>query len=186
VKFSPTRFALAAIVIVFFCAEIARPTTFATKRSAHVRAAGSGASYLDQAELDDLPPIVMPALGNIDDASVVADGRARAFEGDAELGPDAELRIVGWCADPQTHEPGAELIAIVDRTRRIDFTTGYRIARPDVAKYYAAPAMRATGFTLALPAREIGAGRHEIAIAVVTADGGSIATLPTIVHVRIR
>jgi hypothetical protein len=97
----------------------------------------------------------------------------------------SEIRIVGWCADPQSREPGSELIATIDRTRRIDVSSGYRIARPDVATYYASSALLRTGFSVEISAATLGRGDHALAMAVVTSDGGSIAAFPTILRVRV-
>jgi hypothetical protein len=59
-KVTIARIALGAILLSFAAAEIGRPTTFVAKKSAHAPAAGES---IGQQELDDLPPIVKPAMG---------------------------------------------------------------------------------------------------------------------------
>jgi hypothetical protein len=178
------RYALCAIAVILIGAEVVRPTTFHAKRVSHVSLLGLGPPpALDQAELDDLPPIVTPALGNIDAVIVVADGRERALAPDGALPRTAALRLVGWCADPVTRAAGSSLLAIVDGKRRIDLSSGYRLPREDAARILNAPALRASGFAVELPAAELGPGPHAIRVAVVTSDGRAISIFPTVVRV---
>jgi hypothetical protein len=177
--------ALCAIALALVGAEIARPTTFAPKRVSHTSLLGIEARPpLDQAELDNLPPIVSPAIGNIDATFVVEGGRTKPLTPDAAVPRDATVRLVGWCGDPQAREPGFMLLAIIDGTRRIDVTNGYRTARPDVAIYLQTPGLLKTGFTVDLPAAELGPGPHDVRVAVVTADQRSVSEFPTIVRFR--
>jgi hypothetical protein len=134
---------------------------------------------LDQIELDDLPPIVTPAFGNVDAAYVVTRGRAVRFPPDTPVRPGATIRIVGWCADPQARAAGAKLLLIVDGTKRIDVSSDYGAARPDVAAVFAAPAMRDTGFAIDVRADAFGPGAHDLHVAVVTADERAISEFPT-------
>jgi hypothetical protein len=108
-----------------------------------------------------------------------------ATTGIAVLQAGAHIRIVGWCADPQSRKPGPALIATVDRARRIDLTSG--VSRRAAGRF---ELLRITGaarrriLRRTLP-RTIGPGAHDIAIGVVATDGGSIAVFPTVVHVRV-
>ncbi len=177
--------ALCVIVLALVGAEIARPTTLHPKRVSHTSMLGIEARpALDQLELDDLPPIVTPALGNIDASSVIEAGRAKPLTPGATVPGDATIRLAGWCADPQARTPGFMLLAIVDAKRRIDVTRDYRRARPDVASVLQTPALSDTGFTIDLPASEFGPGPHEIRMAVVTADQGAVSEFPTVVTFR--
>lgn len=179
--------ALCAIVVALIGAEIAHPTTFHSKRVSHASMLGITATpTLDQAALDDLPPIVTPALGNIDAVYVIESGRTTSLAPGASVPRDATLRIVGWGADRQALAPGFMLLAIVDGKRRIDVTSGYRIPRPDVAAFFKAPALRDTGFTFDLPAAALGPGPRDLRMAVVTADGRAVSEFPTVVRLSTR
>jgi hypothetical protein len=184
---SVTRIALVAIVVALVAAEIVRPTTFHAKRLGHATIAATGAhAKLDQAELDDLPPSLRPALGSIDRVLVVTPNGAHAFHAGESISKSTTLRVAGWCADPQSRAPGLALLSIVDRRRRMDVTEDYRILRPDVAKFYSAPAMQATGFGVEIAASTLGVGDHTMSIAVVTSDGGSVATFPVPLRFSVR
>jgi hypothetical protein len=177
--------ALCAIALALAGAEIARPTTFHSKRVSHASLLGIVARpALDQSELDNLPPIVTPAIGNIDAVFVIEAGRTRPLTADATVPRDATIRLVGWCADPQAREPGFLLLAVVDGKRRIDVTRGYRIKRPDVAIALQTPALLDSGFAIDLPAAEFASGPHEVRVAVVTADQRSVTEFPTVVRFR--
>jgi len=177
-----TRYALCAIAVILIGAEVVRPTTFHAKRVSHVSMLGIEAHpALDQAELDDLPPVVNPAIGNIDASSVTSGGHEDALEASVPVPRDATLRLVGWVADPLARAPGSVLLVIVDGTRRIDVTPGYHVARDDAARILNTPALREAGFVVDLPVAELGPGAHTLRIAVVTADGRAISIFPTVV-----
>ena len=181
---SRTRIAFVAIVLAVAVAEIVRPTQFAAKRVSHTSMLGIAAhAALDKTDIDDLPPIVTPAMGNIDGAFALDAGGIAPFASGSVLRDDATLRLAGWCADPRARAPGVLLLAIVDGTRRIDVTGGYRRPRPDVAAYFKNPAMRDTGFTVDLSRAELGPGPHTVRIAIVTADETAISEFPTVLSV---
>jgi hypothetical protein len=169
--------ALAAIVLALVAGEIARPTTFHAKRVVH-------GPEIDRVELDDLPPIVTPALGNIDATFVITGGAMRALRAGADVPDRAVIRIVGWCADPQTRLPGSALLAVFDGRIRLDVTSGYRLSRPDVATYFSDPALRSSGFSVDLPVTSLAAGDHVVRMAIVTSDANAISVFPTIVRFR--
>jgi hypothetical protein len=176
------RSALGAIAVILIGAEVVRPTTFHPKRVSHTSLLGLQAHpALDQAELDDLPPIVDPALGNIDAAGILEHGHEDALVAAVPVARDATLRLVGWCADPLARAPGSQLLAIVDGSRRIDVSAGYHLARDDAARILHAPALRDAGFVVDLPVAELGPGTHTLRIAVVTADGSAVSIFPTVV-----
>jgi len=181
------RYALCAIAVILIGAEVVRPTTFHAKRVSHTSLLGIEAHpALDQTELDDLPPIVNPAIGNIDATSVAfRGGREGALDAAVPVPRDATLRLIGWVADPLARAPGSLLLAIVDGTRRIDVTAGYHVTRDDAARILNAPALREAGFVVDLPVAQLGPGAHTLRIAVVTADGRAVSIFPTVVKLYV-
>jgi hypothetical protein len=176
------KIALGAIVLALAVAEIVRPTTFAPKRVSHTSMLGIVARpTLDQAELDDLPPTVTPAIGNIDSTFAIVAGRARPLMSGETVPRGATVRLVGWCGDASVGEPGSVLLAVVDAKRRIDVSSGYRLRRDDVATTLHAPALRDTGFSVDLSANDLGPGVHDVRIALVTADERAVSEFPTVV-----
>jgi hypothetical protein len=176
------RLALCIIAVALAVAELVRPTTFHAKHVSHTSLLGMTARpALDQTELDDLPPIVTPALGNIDGTFLVEAGKTTTLVPGATVPSSATIRIVGWCADPQARAPGSMLLAIVDAKRRLNVTRDYGRRRDDVARDLATPALSASGFDVDLPAAELGPGPHDLRVAVVTVDERAINTFPAVV-----
>jgi hypothetical protein len=162
-----SRIALGAIAALLVGAEIVRPTHWAAKKISRTSLAANSGAPFDREALDDLPPIVTPALGNIDAALVVASGRGIVLE------------LIGWCADPESRATAPTLLAIVDGRRRIDETAGYDRPRPDVARFLDAPGMNDAGFLIRLSGAELGPGPHTIRVAVVATDRRGIFVFPT-------
>jgi hypothetical protein len=162
-----SRIALGGIAVLLLGAEIVRPTQWTAKKISRTSLAANSGAPFDREALDDLPPIVTPALGNIDKALVVANGR------------DIALELYGWCADPETRATAPTLLAIVDGRRRIDETAGYDRARADVASYLKAPGMNDAGFFIRLSGAELGPGPHTVRVAVVASDRRGIFVFPT-------
>lgn len=162
-----SRIALGGIAALLVGAEIVRPTHWTAKKISRTSLAASSRAPFDREALDDLPPIVTPALGNIDAALVVPNGRGIALE------------LIGWCADPETRAAASTLLAIVDGRRRIDETASYGRARPDVARFLGAPRMKDSGFSIRLSGAELGPGLHTVRIAVVASDRRGIFVFPT-------
>jgi len=162
-----SRIVLGGIAALLVGAEIVRPTHWTLKKISRTSLAANSRAPLDREALDDLPPIVTPALGNIDAALVVPSGRGIALE------------LIGWCADPQTRATAATLLAIVDGRRRIDETASYGRARPDVARVLHAPGARDAGFFIRLSGAELGPGPHTVRVAVVASDRRGIFIFPT-------
>ncbi|MBD5653805.1 MAG: hypothetical protein IAI50_01335 [Candidatus Eremiobacteraeota bacterium] len=183
---SPARVVLLVVVLALVGAEIVRPTTVPAKRLSHPSLTrGAGQLPLDHYHLDDLPPIVQPAIGNIDGVDAIVAGTARPIVPVTLLGRNDVLAVSGWCADPEARAAGAGLLAIVDDYVRIDVSSSYGNPRLDVARLYATPAMEAVGFDFRLSAAQIGAGTHALRVAVVAADGHGIFIFPTIAHVTV-
>jgi hypothetical protein len=175
------RIALGIVIALLVVAEIVRPTQLSVKKisSASSRAMGA-VTRLDPEQLADLPPIVAPALGNIDAATIFS-GAGRVPVAVARITPMSsrdDLDLVGWCADPEARAPGAALLAIVDG-RRIDASGAYGRSRPDVAKHIGVPAMDATGFDVRLRGSELGLGTHTVRIGIVAADRRGLFLFPT-------
>lgn len=177
------RIALGLIALALAGAEIARPTQFAPKRVSRT-AFGIVARPIDRLELDDLPPVTQPALGNVDAVFLLAGGRPTLLAAGGTVPRGTALQIDGWCADPRALAPGVALLALVDGGRRIDVSAAYRKPRYDVAATLKAPALRDTGFAVVLPAAGFEPGAHEVRLAVVMADGRAIAEFPTPVRFR--
>ncbi len=172
------RIVLAAMIAALVGTEIARPTVFIPKHVAYGGTSRFAVPELDQLELDDLPPIVQPALGNIDVASVIINDRMRPFVQDEDIPRGATIRLVGWCADPQTRARGAKLIAILDGKIRENETAGYLVPRPDVAKALVSAAALSTGYRIDIPTEPLRIGPNQLQIAVLTTDSLAIAVFP--------
>jgi hypothetical protein len=173
------------IALVLLIAEIVRPTTIPPKRLSHPRPAAAGSALgLSQEQIDDLPPIVEPAIGNLDALHAIAGGREVPLVA-GRLRSHDQLEISGWCADPEARAAGAGLIAIVDDTKRFDVNAGYGGERLDVARSYGTRAMEPVGFDIRLPAGALGPGVHAIQVSVIARDGRGIFIFPTIAHVAV-
>ena len=80
------------------------------KRASHPGPHGSARALpLTQEQLDDLPPFVTLAVGNIDGIQVLGHGRPRLVVSGARIGENEVVEIAGWCADPDARAPGAGL-----------------------------------------------------------------------------
>jgi hypothetical protein len=88
------------------------------------------------------------------------------------------LELSGWICQ-QDDMPGTEVFAIVDGTRRIDLPHAYGIERDDVARALSNPNVRNVGYLIDLPAGTFKPGRHELQVALVSADRAGFYTLPT-------
>jgi hypothetical protein len=180
------RIAALAVAVALVVAEIVRPTTVPAKRLGHPSLARAGGQLpLSQEQLDDLPPIIAPAIGNIDVAHAIVRGRPRPLVSSEPLAGNDGFEVAGWCADPEARAAGAGLVAIVDGSRRIDASAGYGGVRPDVARLFASPAMAPVAFDVRLRASQIGPGRHSLRVAVVARDGRGIFVFPTVVRISV-
>jgi hypothetical protein len=183
---SLARVCALAVMLALAAAEGVRPTTIPPKRWSHPSLLrGAGLLPLTHEQLDDLPPIVRLAVGNIDSVRARGDGPPRLLVSGGRLGAGGFLEMTGWCADPDARAPGAGLLLIVDGTRRIDVSDAYGAARADVAKYFRTPSLTNVGFDFRIGAGRIGAGSHGLQVAVVARDGGGIFLFPAIVRVSI-
>ncbi len=70
------------------------------------------------------------------------------------------------------------MFAIVDGTRRIDLPHAYGVERDDVAKALSNPNDRNVGYLFDLPGGTFNPGKHELQIALVSADGAGFYSLP--------
>ena len=169
-----------AIVALLVVAEIVRPTHLTPKKvSYRTLAAVSAGGTLDREALEDLPPIVTPALGNIDVAAIESGSKTRPLTIAATMRLDDDLLLVGWCANPETHAAASALVATIDGRRRIDVTASYHLTRPDVADYYHAPAMAPSGFAVRLSGSVLGPGTHTIRMSVVDTDERGLFVYPS-------
>lgn len=83
------------------------------------------------------------------------------------------LHVRGW-ATTITGVPGPALVAIVDHTKRIDISSIYGRARPDVATALKKESARKSGFDGAVPIAGLAAGPHVIEIGVASEDAASL------------
>ena len=177
--------ALAAIVVAFLAAEIVHPTTYTPKRSTHIAALSlTNDAPIDSLILDDLPPIAEQALGNIDVRRVVV-GRAGPIADDATIPLTGTLVLAGWCADPIARTRGQTIFIIADGHRRLVTHRAYGVARADVATYFATPSLTDVGFRIEVAARELGLGKHELQVALVSADSRGYYRFPTFVRLTV-
>jgi len=172
------RAAVVAILVALVGAEVVRPTTFAAKRIAYRSSGAASVVALDRIELDGLPPIVQPALGNIDVATVIEHGRSRPFAQSESVPRGAVINLVGWCADPIARSRGALLLAIVDGKQRIDETPDYSVIRPDVARALNSNDALWTGYRIDVATTNLSLGRHQVEVAVMRSSDRTIAVFP--------
>jgi hypothetical protein len=76
--------------------------------------------------------------------------------------------VRGFGLDPVTKTPGKGLDVVVDGKA---YGTSYGAGRDDVAAYFKAAGLTKVGFKTTLPPGEVAAGRHQILVRVVAADG---------------
>lgn len=177
---------LGTIAASFVAAEIVHPTTYAIKRSMHIETlSATNDAPIESIGLDNLPPIVDQAMGNIDVRNVVFDGRVRQAVDEAKIPLEGTLVLEGWCADPVARTRGRTLFVIVDGQRRLVAHRAYGIARADVATHFAAPMLSQVGFTIAVTGRELGLGKHSLQVALVSADARGYYRFPTIIRTSV-
>lgn len=120
----------------------------------------------------DFAPLSAPAARGAIDELLVVDPRSvvrqRVCAPAAHAGD--QLVLSGWAA--HEGEPGADLVAVLDGTRRHPVTQ--RIERPDVAAAGLGPP--AAGFVATIPLQGLSAGPHEVEIFVRRADGRLVPT----------
>jgi len=89
---------------------------------------------------------------------------------------NGEIRLSGWAVDRLAGQPAQAVEVLIDRNR---FPTSYGGSRPDVASYLGRAEFTYSGFSFALPATEIGKGRHQMRLRVhVRERNGFLETVP--------
>ena len=78
---------------------------------------------------------------------------------------ESSVRITGWAVDVRTEDAAGGVYLKIDNER---FPAFYGRARGDVARRFGDPAYRFTGFEQTIPVSEIGPGKHELSVIVVT------------------
>ena len=176
------RLGIGCVVVAFLVAEVIHPTHWQPKSLSPSSLVALGKpAELTGVALDDLPPIAMPALGNIDQVShSTAAGEWAHLDSGATVRLNANIRLAGWMAEPNKDVPGSGLILIVDGTRRFNVSKSYGEQRPDVSHYYSNPALTPTGFNVVVPATLLGAGRHDLQLALISADSAGYYLFPII------
>ena len=83
----------------------------------------------------------------------------------------------GFGFDPVAKAPAKGVDVVIDGKA---YGAAYGGSRPDVASYFKAPGLTATGFTATLPAGSLAMGPHTAVVRVVAADGKGYFEGPTI------
>lgn len=82
-------------------------------------------------------------------------------------GDASSLKVGGWAVDERSKKAAGGVYVSVDGELYPAF---YGLPRPDVAQGYGVGAYRNSGFERAIPLEEVGPGRHEISLVVLTRD----------------
>ena len=80
------------------------------------------------------------------------------------------LKIEGWAVDGSAHDQAGGVEVRVDGK---PYQAQYGNNRPDVATAYHVPSYQKSGFILALPASQVGTGKHTLSIRVISHDSKS-------------
>ena len=125
-----------------------------------------------RAELGELVRRPEFALGAIDRAMVtgLGDGRCETSR-PLVLPAGSRLEIEGWAADPAARRCGAGLVAHAGETR-LDLSAGYGDFRSDVSEALGGDsAFDRSGFGATIEASALPAGRHDLELGVIAANG---------------
>jgi len=164
------RIALTAIAITLLASEIVTPTHWAHKKTSRETQSAIAFSGVDANVLQGLPPIDELALGSIDFIDYAYRGKLVPISARVVVPHDAQIVLIGWCADPQAREPAGGAFVSVDGHERIDGSTFLGGDRPDVARFYHAPDLRLTGFRIVFAAARLGGGTRELQFGVISRD----------------
>lgn len=116
----------------------------------------------DEAHAFDRTPIGdVHAIGSVDEVRIVSPHR---------------IRILGWIVTPD-RQLASRVVAIADDRLRIDISSRYGIARPDVASALNQSALTNSGVDAIVSTAAWGRGRHRITLATLSSDGSSLQPL---------
>ena len=93
--------------------------------------------------------------------------------------PAGQVTVIdGFGFDDATKTPAKGVDVVIDGKA---YGSTYGSARPDVARYFKAPALVKVGFKAALPAESLTVGTHTLVVRIVAADGKGYFISPNIV-----
>ena len=78
-----------------------------------------------------------------------------------------ELLVAGWAVDAPSRAMAGGVEIVIDGT---PYTAAYGLPRGDVAEHFKVPAYSNAGFSFRTAATNFGAGRHQIAVRILTND----------------
>ncbi len=81
---------------------------------------------------------------------------------------DAPITLNGFGFDPVAKVPAKGVDLVIDGKA---YAATYGGSRPDVARYFKAPGLVLTGYTMTLPAGALAKGPHAVIVRVIAADG---------------
>jgi hypothetical protein len=87
------------------------------------------------------------------------------------------ILIDGFAFDPAARLPGKGVDVVIDGKA---YGTVYGAPRQDVAAYFKAPALEASGFAMTLPAATLAKGPHALVLRVIATDGTGYFESPRI------
>jgi hypothetical protein len=90
---------------------------------------------------------------------------------------DAPIQLSGFGFDPVAKAPGKGVEVVIDGKA---YATAYGGTRQDVADYFKAPGLIATGYVVVLPAGFLVVGPHKVTVRVISADGAGYFESPSI------
>ncbi len=90
---------------------------------------------------------------------------------------DAPILLSGFGFDAAAQAPGRGVEVVIDGKA---YAAAYGLTREDVARYFKAPALSATGYAVTLPAGFLVVGPHRVAVRVIAADGKGYFESPNI------
>jgi hypothetical protein len=137
------------------------------------------------AVIERLPRLSGAAAGSVD-VFAIRKSPAAPLEAmnSARMPGTSILEVSGWICE-KDYKPGTAVFAIVDGTRRIDLPHAYGVERHDVARAFSNPKLQNVGYLFDLPAGSFNRGRHELQIALVSADGAGFYTLAKTLFVNV-
>ena len=80
------------------------------------------------------------------------------------------VKIVGWAVDEQAQQQAGGVEVRIDGK---PYPAQFGMVRADVAAAFHMPSYEKSGYTFALPAAQLGTGRHMLSIRVISHDGKS-------------
>ena len=189
---APLAIALGVMVFgAFLAGSLLSPVHVTSKKTSHeltiaenVQPGARVTALLDQQALDNLPNITLPAHGNIDFVAIKNGGRVTASKSPT-VTRDEQIELRGWLADPVAQDAAGGLFLILNETRRLDYSSGYGLARPDVSAFLKNPRLTDTGFVIDVPASLLRPGVNELQLGVVASDQRGFFKFPDRVTVTL-